>query len=319
MAGLGIHAQGYVGIAFETTYGTYAAPTKFFPLKSESMVEAFENVKRRNIRGIADTLGIIAGYSKVEGSLEAELMEDVLPYFLYCSRNTVVKTGTSPNLIYTTTPAHYGASTSLPAGKKGLSITVVKNDEIFGFTGCIVSQMTFGVDTGTPTMKFDLIGRAEATATLPTPTWSATDVPFGAGQFSIELPTATQVFDVASYTLTINDNAEAQNRLMSNRYAQWVKFGQREVMMDVERDFSSRGDLDLFKALTTSSVSVVLTKNVNEKVTFKLANAIRDSLTIDGLSSQGNAVMTQIKYEGVYDSTTSKSYEIVVACQTDII
>ena len=34
---VGIGAGGYVGIAFETTYGTYVPPTKYFPIKSENL------------------------------------------------------------------------------------------------------------------------------------------------------------------------------------------------------------------------------------------------------------------------------------------
>lgn len=319
MSGLGTHAQGYVGIAFEAVYGTYVPPTRFFPIKSESMVEAFENQKRRLIRGIADNLGHVAGFSKVEGDLSMELIGDLVPYFLYVSRNTVVKGGIAPNFTYTTTPGHFGASSALPAGKQGLSITVVKNGEVFGFVGCVVSQMEIGVDSGIPTFKVSLIGRAESTQALPVPVFPATDLPFGAGLYSIEIPTSTVVFDLATFTFTVNDNAEAQNRLQNSRYAQWVKFGQREVMLQVERDFTSRAEYDAFKALTAQSVTVSMTKGANDSVTILLPKAVRDTFEYDGLSDQGQATMMRMTYEGDYDAASSKSYELVVKCSTDIL
>jgi hypothetical protein len=318
MAGLGTHAQGYMGIAFEATYGTYVPPTRFFPIRSEGLVEAFENQQRRVIRGIADNLGHIAGFSHVEGDITLELMSDVLAYFLQVSRNTVTKTGSTPNFIYTTTPAHYGSSSALPTGKKGLSITIVKNGEVFGFVGCIVSSLEIGIDSGIPTLRVSLFGRAEAVASVPTPTFLTTDVPYGAGMYTIEIPTASQVFDVASFTFTMNDNAEAQNRLINNRFAQWVKFGQREVQLQTERDFTSRAELDAFKALTAQSVTLTIARNTNDSVSVKLPAAVRDTYEIDGLSDQAAATMMRTTFVGNYDPATSKSYELTVKCATDI-
>jgi hypothetical protein len=194
----------------------------------------------------------------------------------------------------------------------------VKNGEVFAFVGCVVSQMEFGVDAGIPTFKPSILGRAEATQTLPTPTWVPTDLPFGAGLYSLEIPTATQVFDVASFTFTINDNAEAQNRLMNNRFAQWVKFGRREVTLAVERDFQTRAEFDAYKAMTSQAVTLSMTKSANASVTITVPNAVRDTFEVDGLSDQDQATMMRISYEGDYDATTSRSYQIVVKCLTDI-
>jgi len=314
---LGTHATGYVGIAFEATYGTYVPPTRFFPIKSESLSEQFDNQKRRVIRGIADNLGFVAGWSHVEGDIQLEMLSDVLPYFMHVMRMDVIKTGAGP-YVYTGTPAHYGSSASLPVGKKGMSITIVKNEEIFGFTGCVVSQLEIGVDTGIPQLKATILGRRGASGALPTPTWLATDVPFGAGLYSVEVPTAAQVFDVADFTFTVNDNAEAQNRLMNNRYAQWVKFGQREVQLQMERDFSTRAELDAYKALTSQSITVTMTKTVTDNVSVIMPVAVIDSYDMDGLSDQGQATMHRLTYEGVYDPATSKSYSLVCKSITSI-
>ena len=247
-----------------------------------------------------------------------ELLEDVLPHFLYCSRNSIVKGGSTPNFTYTTTPTHWGSTASLPTGKKGLSITVVKNGEVFGFSGCVVTQQEYTVDNAIAGMKFGIIGRVEAEQSLPTYTAVATDTPFSAAHWTIEVPTASQIFDVTNFTLTINDNGEAQNRLTGSRYAQWVKFGEREVMLELERDFDTRDEWDVFKALTSRSITVTLEKNAGEAVTFLLPAAVIDSHDVDGLSDQGSATMQSVSYQGNYDPTTSKSYEIVVACQSDI-
>ena len=308
---LGTHAQGFIGIAFETTWGTWVAPTRFFPIKSESLTYQQDTQKRRLIRGIADNSGHVAGFSYVSGDIEMELLEDVLPYFLHVSRNTVVKSGTGP-WTYTCTPAHWGAQDQLPATKKGMSIAVVKNGITFGYVGCVVSGITISQDGGIPTMKISVVGKNEATQTLPVYSGISTDAPFNTGQYAIEVPTASAVLDCENFEFSVNDSAEPQHRLSTDLTPQWIKWGQREVMLQMERDFNTRTEWDAFKALTSSSVTVKMTKSASASVAIKLANAVRDSHEIDGLSDQGSATKQRMTWEGDYDTATSKSYEIIV-------
>jgi len=310
---VGIHAQGFIGIAFETTAGTYVPPTRFFPIVNETLTDNRDHVDRRVIRGLADNLDILAGYSHVEGDIEMELMESVLPYFLYVSRNTIVKSG-STDFTYTCTPTHAAISTTKP----GLSITVTRAGVTFGYVGCIVSQMEFSLQDGIPHVKFSIQGLGEASQSLPTYTATATDTVYGADKYTIEIPTASQVFDCSDFTVTINDNAVAENRINGTTQAQFVRFGQREVTASITRDFSSRTEYDAWKNLTASSVNIVCTKGVNNSVAIKLANAKRDTYELDGLADQGTLHMAQIGWQGLYDTTSSKSYEIIVKCQESI-
>src|SRR5690349_23175591 len=126
--GYGIGGGGVVGIALETVAGTYVAPTKFVPINSESLAHRQATTWRRPIRNSVDTLGAVAGNVNVEGDMNIELVEDVLPYFLMASRLNVVKTGAGPNYIYTATPT----ANATPA--KTLSITVVRNGIVYGYT-----------------------------------------------------------------------------------------------------------------------------------------------------------------------------------------
>ena len=314
--GIDIHANGFVGLAFEVTYGTPVAPTRFFPIKSESMAEQYENQKRRVIRQVADDLGIIKGFSHVEGDIVMELIPDVLIYFLYASRNSIVKAGTTPNFTYTTTPLHLGTTSGTP--KPGLTITIVKNGERFQYAGCVVSQLEISQDNGIPQLKVSLVGTGEAVTTLPTATWVATDTPMSTDMTTVEVPTAAQVFDVSEYTFTVNDNAAAQQRFNGATKAQFVAFGMREVSLSMTRDFATRTDWDAFKALTSQSVTMKFTKNANTSVTIKVPNGVPDTYEIDGLSDQGQVTSAKITWDGSYDTATSKSYEIVVKSQSDI-
>lgn len=311
---VGIHAEGFMGLAFETVAGTWVTPSVTFPIRSETLAYQQDTYWRRNIRGIADQNDpAVAGFSHIEGEIECELMESILPYFLHVSRNTIVKSG-STDFTYTCTPGHTATATPKP----GLSLTVVRAGVVFGYTGCLVSQMEFSTDNGIPIMKFSVVGLDETVQTLPVYTNRAADIPFSATHYSIEVPTASQVFDVDTYTCTINDNAEPVHRLNNTTKARYIRFGQREANMELTRDFNGRTEYDAFKALTATSVSLVFTKSVTKKVTIKFANAQRETYDLDGLSDQGTLHQATVNFLANYDAATSKAYEIVVLCQEAI-
>lgn len=314
---VGIGAGGFMGIAFESTYGTYAAPTKYFPIKSEAFKFMQDTYWRRVIRGnVVTWLGAADGFSHVEGEIEMELMEDALPYFLYASRNTIVKSGGGADKTYTTTPTAIASSASLP---KTLSITMVRAGVVFGYVGCVVGKMSFSSDdTGVPMMTLTVVGSDEASQTLPTPTWLATSTAFGAGMYSIEIPTATQVFDCAGFTFEIDDTPEPQFRLNNSRKARFIKFGERSTTCQITRDFDGRTEYDLFKALTSTSITLKCEKTAVKSITFSMPNAIREAYDGPELTGQGDLITADVNFNGAFDLTTSKDYQIVVICQEDI-
>lgn len=318
---LGIGAQGAVGIAFEATTGTYVIPTKWFPYTSESLKYDQKTTWRRVIRGVADNLGEVQGFFGVEGDLEMELMEDALPYFLYVSRNSIVKSGAT-DFTYTTTPIHAGAAGktgSAPLPKPSMTIHIERAGIVFAYVGCIVTSMEFSVKEGVPMMKFHILGFDEAVQTVGTKVYLATSVPFSPGQYNIQVPTATQVYDVDNFTFSVNDNGESQWRLSDRRRPEFHKFGEREVSCSMERDFDTRTEYDAFKALTSSTVQIDLTKSAVKKVTLKLTRSIRETYELGGTGAQGDLIRASVNFMGTYDSTTSKAYEIVVICQESIV
>lgn len=302
-----IQATGTLGIAFESVAGTYVAPTKFMPLRSESLKYQQDTYWRRVIRGLADNIGGVNGPSHIEGDIEIEVLDDVFPYFLYASRNTVAKTGASAPFTYTTTPFH-GAN---PTSARTLSITVVRNGVVFGYTGCVVSSISMTVDNGVLVATMHIVGRDEATQSAPTPSWPTT-TPFGHGVYTIGIPTGSTVLDIDTFTFQVNDNAVAEPRLSTTRAPQFVRFAQREVTLSVSRDFSSRTDYDAYKALTAQSVRILASKGANNSVQLTMPAAVKDDFTVGQLGSQGDLVRSDITYQATYDTATSKSYEFIV-------
>jgi hypothetical protein len=292
-----------------TTPNTYRAPTKFFPIMSESLQYQQATNFRRPIRKSADIVGAVAGDVHIEGDIEMEALEDVVIHFLYASRATIVKTGTT-NYTYTVTPTPAAVPT------RTLSITVERNAQVFGYVGCVVSSFRFTPTDGTLMFNCSILGSDEATAATPVPSFSTT-VPFGAGQYNIQIPTATTVFDVDTFEWSCEDNAEPQYRLKdTGRGAQFIKYGERNMGLSLERDFLDRTDYDAFKALTSQTVTIVASKGANNSITLLTPVSIKDTYEL-GLSGQGDLIRGAIAYQMAIDGS-GNSYTITVKTQESV-
>jgi|SRR6185436_8995006 len=306
----GVGAGGIMGIALEVTSGTYVAPTKFVPFNTESLNYQQATNWRRSIRNSPDINFAVAGDAHVEGDLEMDATDDILPYFMMASRMTVVKTGTTPNFTYTGTPN----ADATPA--KTLSITIVRNSQVFAYTGCVVGSFTFGMDEGTLTYACSIVGNDEATQSAPVPTWPTT-TPFGAGQYIVEIPTGSTVTDTDTFEFQVEDNAEPQFRMKNTgRGAVFVKFGEREVTTSMERDFQTRTDYDAFKALTSQSITLTATKGANNSIVILTPVAIKDTYEVN-LSGQGDLVRGSISYMNMVGPSTA-TYTLTVKSQENI-
>lgn len=291
-----------------TNPGVYVAPTKFFPFTAESLKFMQATQWRRPIRKSADIIGAVPGDVHIEGDIEMECLEDVVPYFLLAGRTSLVVSGSSPNFVYTFTP------TPVAIPPRTLSITIERNTgQVFGYVGCVVGQFKFGINSGLMTFTASVVGRDEASQATPTPTFTTT-TPFGAGQYSFEIPTGSPVLDTDTFEWTCQDNATPQYRLKSTgRGAQFIAFGERDITVTAERDFTTRADYDAFKALTSQSITITGTKGVNNSVSLLTPVSTKDTYEV-AMPGQGDLVRAQIQYQNPIDGT-GKSYQITVKTQ----
>lgn len=304
---VGVGASGFIGIQVETTTNTYIAPSLYLPLLSESLQYKQDAIKRRPLRGLASVVGYLPGNVHVEGDISVEVTHETLPFILRAARATCVKTGAGP-YVYTWTP------TAVATPTKTLSITVVRNGFVFGYVGCIISSMKFTINNGQLNATFGIIGSDEASQSLPTPTYILT-TPAATGQFTLEIPTTTQVFDADSFEFSVEDNGDPQYRLQSGGAlgARFIKYGERNVMLSINRDFEARTEYDAFKVLTAKSITLKAIKNVTtDAVTFIVPAAIVDDYPIEGLAGQADLIRANVKYTGVYDVTSSSDYQIII-------
>lgn len=311
MGELSLGASGYVGIAVEEVSGTYQAPTKFFPIRSETFQWQQNTNQRRVIRGTADVIGAVAGNGHVEGDIDSELLSDVLPYFLLAARGVLTKTGTTPNFTYEFTPLHGALAPNT------LSITVVRSGEAFGYIGCNVASMTFGVDNDMAVVNLSMLGMREENVTVPGAPVYGADQPYGSGKWVIQVPTGTQVFDADNFSFEVNDNGTVQNRLKNELGAQFISFGERNVTASIDRDFIDKTEYAEFKALTQKSISVRAQADANDYVELTCPVNYVETYELS-LSSVGDLVRSSVSYTGVHDTATGGAYKIEIGTSEDV-
>jgi hypothetical protein len=274
-AGLG--GGGKVGIAFETTMGTYVAPSIFVPILSESLKYMEEKYYSEQIRQQTIPSDVKPGYYHVEGDIEMECDPTNLPYWLYASRHTPVKSGSGP-FVYTFTPSSAGSASTATGTTtpKTLSITIVRNNVVFGYTGCVVTGWEFTIEDAVLRVTMNVLGLAEAVQSAPTPTWAAADL-LGADAHRVYLAAsaASPTFTTADvnfngFTFRANYNGEAQNRIRADRQASYISYGITEAEIESELDFLDRTDYDNF---VTNVQRAIKLESTNGGATFAAATS----------------------------------------------
>lgn len=309
MTGYGIGAGGIIGIAFENATGTYAPPTKYVPILGETLEYKQANHYRRPIRQSAAQIGVVPGDFDIEGTITMEALEDTCLYFTECSRAVGIKSGTTPNWIYTYTP------TSVAIAPKTMSITIVRNGQVFGYTGCMTAKQVFTVNNNILEYQVDIIGLAEATQTSPTATWP-TSAPYGPGSWSVQIPSPTVVTDMDTFSLSIDDAGSSEYRLKNSRGAAFSRYGERTVQMTASRDFMDKTDYTAFQSVTAQKLTIAVTNGANNGIQFDVFNGVKEVYQVP-LSGQGDLVRASITYDSTLDATGSE-YDIIYKTQETI-
>lgn len=259
----GLGGGGSVGIAFETVMGTYVAPTVYVPILDEDFIYTESKYYSEQIRQQSIVSDVKSSYYHIEGPINMEADPRFLPYFLYASRHSIAKTGAGP-YEYTFVPSSAGSATTAASGTvpRTLSITIVRSDVVFGYTGCVIGNFEFSVEDGILMCNMEALGLAEAVQANPTETWVASDL-MGADAHRIYLAASAAVptfgaIDVNfnGFTFRANHNAEAQNRIHAQRSASYISYGITEAEIESELDFIDRTDYDNMVANTTRAIKL---------------------------------------------------------------
>lgn len=308
-AGLG--GSGYLAFTFEVAVGTYLPPntagTVFMPILSESLHYVEDKYYSEQIRQQTIDSDVKSGYYHIEGDVVMEADANFLPYLLYCSRHSIVKTGAADPWTYDFTPSQAGSTSTAASGavQRTCSLSVIRNGIGFGYGGCTINTMEWTIDAGVLKVTFGVIGvNEQQPGALGTPTWVAPEL-FGADAHSVFVAASgtspsfgSASTDFNGFTANMNYNAAAQNRIIANRAATYVSFGKTEAGYSTELDFVSRTEYDNFKAATQRAVRLESVRPTGtfaaatEGVQITFNRSAYDSYDI-GLGGIGDLIMAQ--------------------------
>ena len=301
MANADIGANNAVWVGLETTYGTPVDPSAagvgvWMPILDEALIYQETKYYSPQIRQQAMASSVVPAPYHVEGPIHFEVDANYMPYLLYASRHAVTKTGATAPYTYSAVPVGNGAT--YPGGTaRGMTIVVVRNGVTFMYSGCVVTQYSFTLNTGVLECTATVIGLAEANTTgAVTPTWIDAEL-FGADAHQIAVDTAglTPAFSTPSvnfdgWTLDINHNGLAQNRITPSRAATFVKYGETDVTITTTLDFLDKTEYNNFKNSTLRAIQLTSTRPGGTGATFTAATeAVRftqyrtayDAYTVD--------------------------------------
>lgn len=316
---LGIGGSGLVGVGFETTYGTYAAPTKFIPVRSESLTHSEDKQVLTPIRGLATASKVKRGYTVEEGDIEFEVTSDTLPYIMYLARCAISKTGAAAPFTYVFTPVSVVLPTTAAGvtARKTATIYIERAGQVFAYLGCSVTSLSFTIDNGDLICTAHIMGLSLDTAQAPVAATFATWEPYGPGTITVELPTGTERVDIDTFTIDIDESGEALNRIRGGgeRGPSYIRWGERTVSGSLDHDFLNMDEFNAFNNNSSRGLTVLAEHSANDSVEIVLSSLITQSYPAN-LPSLGDLVRASVDFRAVYGG--SSEYQITVVSAEDI-
>jgi len=324
----GLSGSGWLGFAFETTKGTWVAPTIYIPIISESFRYMEDRYFSPQIREATEVSDVKQGYYHIEGEFEMEADVNFLPYLLYCTRHNIVKAGAGP-FTYDFTPSTAGSTSTAASGavQRTASITIERNGIEFGYSGCTIGNLRVFLDGGILKMGGTLIGEKDNAASGHTPTWAAPSL-FGADATEISTgassitPSYTPVTDFNGYEFQANFNASAQNRIRRDRSASYISFGETEINLTTELDFIDKTEYDFFVATTQKAIQLesliggASYAAATQAVRLQVYRGVYETYDL-GLSGLGDLIMAGVTMRGIGISGGT-SYKLEVKSPVNI-
>lgn len=261
-AGLG--GGGWMAFSLEAENGVYQPPntagTVFIPILTDSFQYREDKYYSPQIRQQVIVSDVQQSYYHIEGDIRMEADPNFLPYMLACSRHEVAfATG-----VYTYTPSSAGSVFSESGiGPKTASITIARNDILFGYAGCVAGGFELTIDNGVLIYTFNMLGLSENDVDEGdegTPAWIDPNL-FGAAAHAVyvdESGTAPAFADTDvnfnGFTFNANFNASAQNRLVRNRAATYIAYGESEITYTTELDFVDKAEYNSYQDAETRAI-----------------------------------------------------------------
>lgn len=242
----GMAAQ--LGVKAETTWGTFVAPTRFYPLISESLTEEIDRLESEGIiagQRVLRSEQWAAGNVDVGGDIQTELYQQGMGALLKACFGAVSTSGAGP-YTHTFTPGDLTDDhLSVQVGKPDVAGTV----QPFSFYGMKVTDWELSIEAGgLVTLTTSLIGKQLATsdslATASFGTGAATPFTFKHATASIDGGAA----NVKKLTIKGSNGLDGDRRFIGSEYrAEPLEADLREYSGTVDLEFESLTQYNRFR------------------------------------------------------------------------
>lgn len=262
----GLAAQ--LGVKAETTWGTFVAPTRFYPLISESLTEEIDRLESEGIvtgLRVLNTAQWAAGNVDVGGDIQTELYQQGMGALLKACFGAVSTTGAGP-YTHTFTPGDLTDDhLSVQVGKPDVAGTV----QPFSFSGMKVTDWELSMEAGgLVTLSTSLIGKQLATSD------SLATASFGTGAatpFTFKHASATIAGGAASVkklTISGSNGLDTDRRFIGSEYrAEPLEAELREYGGTVDLEFESLTQMNRFRNATEVALVATISAGASASLT----------------------------------------------------
>lgn len=304
----GIAAQ--LGVKAETTWGTFVAPTRFYPLISESLTEEIDRLESEGIiagQRVLRSEQWAAGNVDVGGDIQTELFQQGMGALLKACFGAVSTTGSGP-YTHTFTPGDLTDDhLSVQVGKPDVAGTV----QPFSFYGMKVSDWELSIDAGgLVKMTNSLIGKqlatSDALATASFGTGAATPFTFRHATASI----AGGAANVKKFTIKGSNGLDGDRRFIGSEYrAEPLEADLREYSGTVDLEFESLTQCNRFR--NANEVALVSTISAGAAASLTITMNVRFDGSTPEVDGRG-IVQLSAPYKCIGTSTDASAITAVL-------
>ena len=280
-AGVGrVGVSALLGIAQETTLGTFVTATTYLPFVSESLNYTREKILVDELTGTRNSQRQFQGVAKVEGSVELYFnpQSDFCVFLLKHAMggtvaSTTTPTTTSTGRIHTLNEGDMDNNDSSVSASDtpSLSLWVRRgqtNTGAWGFFGCRVNQLTLSGEIGQPVkMTAEIVGiSASLTSYAPPSVGFPSNTPVIFNGVSIReagtigsAPSATaDIFQSFEFTINNNLQSDDSSYALGTHTMMTLPPARRDVTLKLSQRFDTQTAWQKFVDNTVSAIDILL-------------------------------------------------------------
>jgi len=320
--------QSAVGIAEETTLGTFVTATAFIEFNSESLKQEREELKVPAVNTTRDYKKRMIMNETVSGSLEApvNVAEDAFALIVKQAMGGTVSANTlaagAVEHTFNTGDMESNAGTNTSSDVKGLSISVRRGDtNVWNHAGCRVNNLTLSGEIGSPVgFTCEIIGSGcSISSSIPTVSFSDVlpinfvDIAFETGD-SITNVSAEYV---TNFELSLNNNIDGDQRSLGSRNISVLPPVMRDVALTVGMRFDTTTAYDRFIDNTMTAIRITADTGVTITAggtTYAMIIRIPAAYLNSNQPEVGGAeTLTQeLSYTGMYNTEAAYSIQMMI-------